>query len=43
MTSATERRRLAPVPPGSNDMTDAELLRLIHRADPAAPVRQLAE
>lgn len=43
MKSGSERRRIAPIPAGWYQLSDAELVALIRRADPAAPGRRLIE
>jgi len=41
--SAIAKRRFAPVPPSWNDMTDAELLGLLRKAQPVVRARTPAE
>ncbi len=43
MKSASERRRLAPIPPDWDTMSDDELRELIVEADPLGPARRLVE
>jgi hypothetical protein len=43
MKSATERRRVAPIPDGWAELTDAQLLALVASAAPASPPRRLIE
>jgi len=41
--SATERRRVAPIPEGWHDLSDEALLRMVARADSPGPARRLIE
>jgi len=41
--SATERRRVAPIPDGWHELSDEALLRLVARADSPGPARRLIE